>query len=132
MNRDCSPIVAPGGGLIWLFSDNFRLEGVFPKPSLVYDLNDDWQLRIAGNLAYESFRTDDVVTPLRKLQEHNAVVQYNEDRAGVQVRYSGFKPFKITAAAGYTFVRDFDFFRVPFRAKTDPAPYFQLTLDAKF
>jgi hypothetical protein len=127
-----TPIVAPGGGLIWLFSDNFRLEGVFPKPALVYDLNDDWQLRIAGNLAYESFRTDDVVTPLRKLREHNAVVQYNEDRAGVQVRYSGFKPFKITASAGYTFVRDFDFFRVPFRARTDPAPYFQLTLDARF
>src|SRR6266481_582648 len=29
------PIVAPGGGLIWLFSDNLRLEGVFPKPALV-------------------------------------------------------------------------------------------------
>jgi hypothetical protein len=126
------PIVAPGGGLIWLFSDNFRLEGVFPKPALVYDVNDDWQLRIAGNLVYESFRTDDVITPLRKLQEHNAVVEYNEDRAGVQVKYSGIKPFKITASAGYTFVRDFNFFRVPFRARTDPAPYFQLTVDANF
>lgn len=130
LNQD--PVVAPGGGLIWLFSDKLRLEGVFPKPSLVYEINDDWQFRIAGNLVYESFRTDDVVTPLAKLRVHNAVVQYNEDRAGLQVRYSGIKPFKVTAAAGYTFIRDFNFFRVPFRARTDPAPYFQLSLDAKF
>ena len=25
------PPVAPGGGIIWLFSDNFRLQAVFPK-----------------------------------------------------------------------------------------------------
>jgi hypothetical protein len=126
------PIVAPGGGLIWLFNDKLRLEGVFPKPALVYNLNDDWQFRIAGNLVYESFRTDDVFTPLHKLREHNAVVQYNEDRAGLQVSYFGLKPFKITAAAGCTFLRDFNFFRVGVREKTDPAPYFQLSAEAKF
>src|SRR5262249_54480497 len=27
-----NPIVAPGGGIIWLFTDHLRLEGVFPKP----------------------------------------------------------------------------------------------------
>ena len=109
-----------------------RLEGVFPKPALVYNLNDDWQFRIAANLVYESFRTDDVFTPLHKLREHNAVVQYNENRAGLQVRYSGINHLKITAGAGYTFNRDFDFFRVGVREKTDPAPYFQLSAEVKF
>jgi hypothetical protein len=126
------PIVAPGGGLIWLFNDKLRLEGVFPKPALVYDLNDDWQFRIAGNLYYESFRTDDVFTPLHKLRVHNAVVQYNEDRMGFQVSYSGIKHFKISALAGYTFVRDFNFFRLPVAEKLDPAPFFQLSVDARF
>jgi len=73
-----NPIVAPGGGLIWLFTDHFRLEGVFPKPALVYNPNDDWEFRLAGNLFFESYRTDDVITPARKLQVHNAVVQYSE------------------------------------------------------
>src|SRR5436305_6632318 len=77
-----NPIAAPGGGLIWLFTDHLRLEGVFPKPALVYNPNDDWEFRIAGNLYYESFRTDDVITPARKLQVHNAIVQYSEDRVG--------------------------------------------------
>jgi hypothetical protein len=126
------PVVAPGGGIIWLFSDKLRLEGVFPKPALVYEPADNWQFRILGELVYESFRTDDVVTPLLKLREHDAVVQYNEDRAGVQASYSGFKPFKISAGAGYTLIRDFDFFRVGVREKTDPAPYFRLSIEAKF
>ena len=41
-----NPIAAPGGGLIWLFTDHLRLEGVFPKPALVYNPNDDWEFRV--------------------------------------------------------------------------------------
>jgi hypothetical protein len=126
------PIVAPGGGLIWLFSDKLRLEGVFPKPALVYEANDDWQFRIQANLFYESFRTDDVFTTQKKIQLQNAVVQYNEDRIGVMAKYSGIKPFRIIVGAGYTFLREFDFFRASRRAKLDPAPYVQLSLEAKF
>jgi hypothetical protein len=48
------------------------------------------------------------------------------------VKYSGIKPFRIVAGAGYTFLREFDFFRAHRRAKLDPAPYFQLSLEAKF
>jgi hypothetical protein len=127
-----NPIAAPGGGLIWLFTDHLRLEGVFPKPALVYNPNDDWEFRIAGDLYYESFRTDDVVTPLRKLQVHDPVVQYSEDRVGVQATYSHFKPLDITLDVGATVRRDFDFFRAEASVKTDPAPYVRLAVEAKF
>ena len=130
LNQD--PVVAPGGGLVWLISDRLRLQGVFPKPALIYTPADDWEVRLAGNLAFDSFRTDDVITPLKKLQEHNAWVQYNEDRAGVEISYTGLKPFRVKAAGGYTFIRDFNFFRLPVRARTDPAPYVQLSIDARF
>lgn len=126
------PIVAPGGGIIWLISDQLRLQGVFPKPALVYDPNDDWEFRLMGEINYDSFRTDDVVTPLRKLQLHNAVLQYSENRAGVQVSYSGLKPFKIFAGGGYTFLRNFDFYRAGVREQIDPAPYIRLGIEAKF
>jgi hypothetical protein len=127
-----NPAIAPGGGLIWLFTDQFRLEGVFPKPALVYNPNDDWEFRILGDLYFESYRTDDVVTTQRKIRLHNAVVQYGEEKAGAQVTYSGFKPFDITVGGGYTFKRDFDFFRADVRAKLDPAPYVRLAIEAKF
>jgi hypothetical protein len=126
------PIVAPGGGIIWLFSDKLRLQAVFPKPALVYQPNDDWDFRIIGELNYTSFRTDDVLTTERKLQLHNAIVQYSEDRAGVQVGYSGFKPFKIIAGAGVTVERNFDFFRAHQSKRTDPAPYLRIAAEAKF
>jgi hypothetical protein len=81
------PPVAPGGGIIWLFSDKLRLQAVFPKPALIYQPNDDWDFRIIGELNFTSFRTDDVVSHTEhKLNLHDAVVQYSEDRAGVQVR----------------------------------------------
>src|SRR5207244_2179513 len=105
------PIVAPGGGIIWLFNDKWRLEGVVPKPALVYTPSDDWELRLLANLLYGDFRTDDVVTPDRKLRLHNAIVQYSEIQMGVQVSYSGFKHFEIIAGTGYTFQREFDFYR---------------------
>ena len=126
------PPVAPGGGLIWLFSDNLRLEGVFPKPALVYDLNDNWQLRLLGEIVFESFRTDDVVTTQKRLALHDAVVQYDEIRIGGQIRYDGLKPFRIVAGAGYTLDREFDFFRADRRARLDGAPYFKLGIEARF
>ena len=126
------PPIAPGGGLIWLFSDHFRLEGVFPKPALVWNPNDDWEFRVLGDLYFESYRTDDIAATQHKITLHNAIVQYEEERAGAQVTYSGFKPFDITAGAGYTFERDFNFFRAHVRAKTDPAPFVRLAIEAKF
>jgi hypothetical protein len=126
------PVVAPGGGIIWLINDKLRIQGIFPRPALVYQPNDDWDLRITGELNYTSFRTDDVLTTERKLQLHNAIVQYSENRAGVQVAYSGFKPFKIIAGAGVTIAREFDFFRASQKKRIDPAPYVRIAMEAKF
>jgi hypothetical protein len=126
------PPVAPGGGIIWIFNDKLRLQGVFPRPALIYQPNDDWEFRITGELNYTSFRTDDVLTTERKLQLHNAVVQYSEDRAGAQVAYSGLKPLKLIVGAGVTVERNFDFFRANQSKRTDPAPYIRVAAEAKF
>ena len=127
------PPVAPGGGIIWLFSDKLRLQAVFPRPALVFQPNDDWEFRILGELNFTSFRTDDVVSPTEhKLNLHDAIVQYSEDRAGVQVAYTGIKHFKIIAGAGVTVERNFDFFRADQSKRTDPAPYIRLAAEAKF
>ena len=126
------PPVAPGGGIIWIFNDKLRLQGVFPRPALIYQPNDDWEFRITGELNYTSFRTDDVLTTERKLQLHNAVVQYSEDRAGGQVAYSGLKPLKLIVGGGVTVERNFDFFRAHQSKKTDPAPYIRVAAEAKF
>ncbi len=99
---------------------------------MVYNPSDDWEFRLFGNLYYASFRTEDVITPERKLQVHDAWVQYSEDKAGVQVAYSGLKPFEITLGGGCTVRRDFDFFRAEASARTRPAPFVKFEVVAKF
>jgi hypothetical protein len=126
------PVVAPGGGIAWFISDKFRLYAVFPKPALVYQPNDDLEIRAVGELNFLGARTDDVVTTERKLQVHNAVVQYSEYRAGLQVGYSGLKPFKLIVGAGCTIQRNFDFFRAEQSKRTDPAPYIRIAAEARF
>jgi hypothetical protein len=54
------PVVAPGGGITWLINDKLRLQAVFPKPALVYQPNDDWDLRAIGELNFLGARTDQV------------------------------------------------------------------------
>jgi hypothetical protein len=108
------------------------LQAVFPKPALVYQPNDDWDVRAIGELNFLAARTDDVLTTERKLQLHDAVVQYSEYRAGLQVGYSGFKYFKIIAGAGATIRRNFDFFRTEQSKRTDPAPYIRIAAEARF
>ena len=126
------PAVAPGGGITWLINDKLRLQAVFPKPALVYQPNDDWDIRALGELNFLGARTGEVHTTEQKLQLDNALVQYSEYRAGLQVGYSGFKPFKIIAGAGCTIQRNFDFFRVEQSKRTDPAPYIRIAAEAKF
>jgi Domain of unknown function (DUF6268) len=126
------PVVAPGGGITWLINDKLRLQAVFPKPALVYQPNDDWEFRALGELNFLGARTDQVHTTEQKLQLDNAVVQYSEYRAGLQVGYSGFKPFKIIAGAGATIQRNFDFFRADQSKRTDPAPYIRVAAEANF
>jgi hypothetical protein len=126
------PVAALGGGITWLFTDKLRLQAVFPKPSVVYQPNDDWEFRAIGELNFLSARTDEVHSTEQKLQLDNALVQYSEYRAGLQVAYSGFKPFKIIAAAGGVVRRNFDFFRDEQSKRTDPAPFIRIAAEAKF
>jgi Domain of unknown function (DUF6268) len=126
------PVVAPGGGITWLISDKLRLQAVFPKPALVYRPNDDWDLRAIGELNFLAARTDEVHSTEQKLQLDNALVQYSEYRAGLQVGYSGFKPFKIIVGAGATIRRNFDFHRAEQSKRTEPAPYIRIAAEAKF
>ncbi len=126
------PVVAPGGGIIWLINDRWRLQAVAPKPALIYTPNDNWEFRLLGEIVYESFRTDDVRNTATGLNLHNAVVQYSEYRAGGQVTYSGFKHVNIFVGGGWSFDRTFDFYRAGPKISVHGAPYVKVGLSAKF
>lgn len=128
------PPVFPLGGIIWLISDKWRLEALFPRPALIYTMNDDWEFRLAGNIGGGGFRMDGSSNNVPRSNYQGAVLQYESYEAGVQVKYTHWKGVDITLGAGYSAEREFDFFRDgPFQKyKAVGAPYVQLALETKF
>jgi hypothetical protein len=123
------PNAFPIGGVIWLISDKVRLEGIFPKPALVWNPSDNWEFRAGGEILGGAYRLDSNYSDPKLA---GAVVQYSETRVGVQAGYSGFKHFQLIAGAGYTLSRDFDFYRATGERHLDGAFYCKFGLEAKF
>lgn len=126
------PTVSPIFGVTWLINDKTRLEGVFPRPSLVYDLNDDWEFRLGAELGGYGFRVDkNGRTPATHA---GSVLMYTYDQAGALVTYKGWKHYELSLGAGYDFQREFDYFRdgPAQKFKAAPAPYVRIGIEAKF
>jgi hypothetical protein len=62
----------------------------------------------------------------------NSVVEYYENRALVQAVYSAWKPFKITAGAGWVIGRTYNYFRADKRFDTGGAPILKVGVTAEF
>jgi len=127
-----NPPVIPIGGVIWLINDKTRLEAIFPRPSLTYTLNEDWELAATADIGGYGFRMDkNGRTPATY---SGSVLQYSYYQAGLQVKYSGWKPFDLVVGGGYNFEREYDFFRNgPFQKyKACGAPYIKVSFEAKF
>jgi hypothetical protein len=125
--------VVPIVGVIWIVDDakKWRVQALFPRPGIVYNLDDDWEFRVQGEIKGGGYRTDNSIanTP-RKL--NNAIVEYYEWRVGAQVTFSKWKPFDLVLNAGYALERTFDYYRADKTFKADPAPYVRLEVDAEF
>ncbi len=124
--------VIPVVGVIWIIDDakKFRVEAVFPRPAVVYNMSEDWEFRVLGEIKGGGYRTDRQSIAPAKLS--NAVVEYYEYRVGGQVTFSKWKPFDLVLNAGYALERTFDYFRADRVYKAEPAPYVRLELDAEF
>ena len=106
------PPVAPGGGIIWLINDKLRLQGVFPKPALIYQPNDDWDFQHLGELNYHGL-SDGRCRVAHRTQAESAQRGASIQRVSRRGTggYSGIKHLKLIAGGGCTIERDFDFFR---------------------
>lgn len=120
--------VLPVGGLIYLYSDQTRLELVFPHPSLVYSPSADWEYRLEAEIVGGGFRTDDN----KDVRYRDTVAEYTDYHGGALVTYKGFKPFNIALGAGWSFQREFDYFRSAKRFDTTGAPYAKLQITTNF
>jgi hypothetical protein len=128
--------VFPVIGVHWKLSDKWTIEGMPPRPQLQYVLSDHVTLFAGADLREETFRVDDQFGTSRgKPQLNNAVVQYNEIRAGAGLTWKVYKGVTVDFEGGCTPYRRFDYTRVAdgFKVKSeDWVPYLRVGLSAMF
>jgi hypothetical protein len=128
--------VFPVIGVHWKLSDKWVIEGMPPRPQLQYILSDSVTLFAGADLREETFRVDNQFGTSRgNPQLNNAIVQYNEVRAGAGLTWKVYKGVTVDLEGGCTPYRRFDYTRVAdgFKVKSeDWVPYLRVGLSALF
>jgi len=111
----------PVVGFVWTVNPQWRLEAVYPEPSLVWTLSKTLEARLGGELEGAGFRTD--ARPVRR------TVEYFGYRVGLKVTGRIASGWKISAAGGYEVSRQFDFFHEQQKVQASGAPFLKLGLE---
>ena len=120
-------------GLRWKFADEWTLHLILPSPRLEYDVNERLKLYVGGRVQGGTYRVaDDFGTDhgIPKLN-HEIVDQY-ELRIGPGVSLRILRNMTIELDAGYMVYREFNYFDRHIVLRSDPAPYGQIALHARF
>jgi hypothetical protein len=120
-----NPIVFPIGGFNWKINNQFNFRAVFPRPRFSYTPNKQLEIYLGGELIGDSYRNG----PTNDRRTNNAILQYEEERAGLGISYTLRKGIDFEAVAGWTFQREFDFIRAGPIYYGKGAPYFRLDLN---
>jgi Domain of unknown function (DUF6268) len=120
-----NPIVFPVGGFNWKINDQFNFRAVFPRPRFSYTPNKQLEIYLGAELLGDSYRNG----PTNDRRTNNAILQYEEERAGLGISYTLRKGIDFEAVAGWTFQREFDYIRSGPVFNGKGAPYFKLDLN---
>ena len=128
--------VFPVIGVHWKLSDKWVIEGMPPRPQIQYSLNDSVTLFAGADLREETFVVDNKFGTSRgSPQLNNAILEYNEIRAGAGLTWKVYKGVTLDIEGGCTPYRRFDYPHVGdgFKVKSeDLVPYLRVGLSALF
>ncbi len=127
--------VLPLAGLKWDISDSWRIDAMYPRPSLVWQPSEVVEVFAGMEIRGSNYRTGENFegrTPDGR-QLNNEWLAYSEFSAvgGVAVQVS--RAMKLEASAGYAFRRKFDYDEVDYSEETDEGAFLgQLALSVRF
>jgi hypothetical protein len=128
--------VFPVIGVHWKVSDKWVIEGMPPRPQIQYTLSDSVTLFAGADLREETFVVDNKFGTLRgSPQLNNAILEYNEIRAGAGLTWKVSKNVTLDVEGGCTPYRRFEYPHVGdgFKVKSeDLVPYLRVGLSALF
>ncbi len=112
-----------GVGFVWKISDTVTLSAIAPEPRITWQATDRLALWAGGEFAGGAYRTG---------KRGGALVDYTDYRAYVGATWDA-GAWKIEAAAGASFEREWDYHREDRRYHTDEAaPFFKLSAGTKW
>jgi hypothetical protein len=120
--------IFPVAGFNWKINDKLNLRAVFPEPRFSYTPNDSVEFYLDGQYAGGTYRNG----PTIDSRTDNALLEYTEIRIGTGVSYTAAKGVSIEATAGWTFQREFNYFRNGPDFKTSGSPYIRLETTIHF
>jgi Domain of unknown function (DUF6268) len=128
--------VFPIIGVHWKLSDKWVIEGMPPRPQIQYNLTDKITLFAGADLREETFVVDNRFGTSRGMpQFNNAILEYNEIRAGAGLTWKVYKNITLDIEGGCTPYRRFDYVHVADGIKVkseDLVPYVRVALSALF
>jgi hypothetical protein len=128
--------VFPVIGVHWKISDKWVIEGMPPRPQIQYLLSDKVTLFAGADVREETFVVDNQFGTSRGLpQLNNAILQYDEIRAGAGLTYKISKGVTLDVEGGCTPYRRFYYPHVAdgFKVKSEElVPYLHIGLSALF
>ena len=120
--------VFPVAGFNWKINDKLNFRAVFPEPRFSYNPNDSLEVFLNGQYSGGTYRNG----PTSDYRTNNALLEYTEIRLGTGISYTAKKGVAIEATAGWTFQREFNYFRGGPDFKTGGSPYIRLETTIHF
>lgn len=126
----------PLAGVVWVFNDNWRLEAVPPRPSLIYAYSENLEFFAGVEFVGSAFKTGKQhYSSIRPDEQRlsNGVVNYTETRAVAGFTWKVGKFFSTDLSGGWDAQREFRYFRSHGRHyDTFGAPFGKFALSAEF
>ena len=125
--------VFPAAGVRWKFTDVWTLDMQFPNPRLEYDVSDKLQAYIGVGILAGTYRVGDHFGDARGLPQLNgATLDYTEVRLGPGFSWKARPNLTLEAEAGYVLYQTWNFFDQHIYPSSNPLPYLQLAVHARF
>lgn len=122
-----------GGGFRWQINDRWKLKMMMPEPQIEYRAREDLHVFVGGDFRGDTYRVSrDFGTRRGRPALNQALVDYQEIRAGAGFSWNIKPLLELNAQAGYVMDRAFDYHENGILLASDPSPYASVNVQFLF
>jgi hypothetical protein len=116
--------ISPVAGFYWNATERLTLNAVLPQPRITYKISEAFSVYAGGEYSLGTYRTSES----DDRRTNNAVMRYRDIRAGIGASYHPTEGVALELSAGWSFNRQFDYYRSGPGFETEGAPYLRASL----